>query len=136
MLLDQRADSRLAVGRGQQEHLAGDELVTALGGFLFSSLQQGAEVAAGLHLFATLHLRQLLQFGFERGLQFGGVDAGASQQSLRSVGLRKHRREHVHGLHVRVVAAVGEALGIGQRFLKSRREFVETHGKVLLFPAI
>ena len=67
----------LGLGDGEQEHLAGDELVAALGGLLLGALQQRREVAARLHLLAALHLRQAAEFGIEAGLQFAGVDAGA-----------------------------------------------------------
>jgi hypothetical protein len=51
--------SLLAVGQRQQEHLAGDELVAALGGLLVGLLQQLHQVAPGLHLPATLHAGQV-----------------------------------------------------------------------------
>jgi hypothetical protein len=60
------ADVGLAVGHGQQEEFAGDELVIALDGFLLGGLQQLAQLGADLHDVVALHLGQLLDGGFGR----------------------------------------------------------------------
>ena len=72
VLLDQRADRALGVGRGEQEHLAGDELVAALRRLALARLQQRSQLAAGLHrLAAAADLRQPCDLGLGGGLQPG-----------------------------------------------------------------
>ncbi len=58
VLARERPTSPLVSASGQQEQLAGDELVAALDGFLLGRLQQRGQVAADLHLLLPLHLRQ------------------------------------------------------------------------------
>ena len=66
LLAGEVADVGLAVGHGQQEELAGDELVVALDGFLLGRLQQLAQLGADLDLVMALHLRQLLDRALRR----------------------------------------------------------------------
>jgi hypothetical protein len=128
VLLQQGADRAFRVGRREDEHLAGDELVAALVGFPFGRLQQVGQVASGLHRLAALHLRQLGDLGVERGLQPGDVGPGAREQGLRPVGLGQKRRQQVRRLDVRIAPVDGQALGVGEGGLEGGGELVESHG--------
>ena len=123
------ADVVLGVGQRQQEHLAADELVAALGGFLVGRLQQLHQVAPGLHrLAAALHLRQVADGGFHGRDQRPGIGAGAVEQRTRPVGLLQHGGQQVRRLDIRVVAGDGQTLGIAQGLLEGGGELVLAHG--------
>mmetsp|Transcript_6214 Transcript_6214/g.25125 ORF Transcript_6214/g.25125 Transcript_6214/m.25125 type:complete len:674 (-) Transcript_6214:1823-3844(-) len=119
----------LGIGQGQQEHLAGDELVAALAGFLFGGLQQRHQVPPGLHRLArTADLGQAGDQSVERRLQRRRLDACPLQQRARAVVLGQHRRQHMDRLDIGVVAGDGQALGLAQGFLEAGGELVGTHG--------
>ena len=120
----------LAIGQRQQEEFAGNELVAALDGFLFSGLQHAAQLGAALHLVVPLHLRQALDGSFGRAGQARHVGARALQQRFGAIVLLEHGQQHVHGFDVGVVVGQGQALGIAQGFLELGGEFVETHGSI------
>jgi len=123
------ADVVLRVGQREEEHLAGDELVAALGGLLVGGLQQLQQVAAGLHALArALHAGQALEGGVHRGGEGGGVGTGAVQQRLGAVGLLQHGGQHVGRLDVGVVARTRQALGVAQGLLEGGGELVGSHG--------
>ncbi len=123
------ADVVLGVGQRQQEHLAADELVAALGGFLVGRLQQLHQVAPGLHRLApALHLGQVADRGFHGRDQRAGIGAGAVEQGPRPVGLLQHGGQQVRRLDIRVVAGDRQALGVAQCLLESGRELVLAHG--------
>jgi hypothetical protein len=122
------ADVGLGVGQCQQEHLAGDELVAALGGFLVGL---PAATAPGRARAARSARRpapgQVADGGFHRRGQRRGVGAGAVEQAFGPSGCCQHRGQHVGRLDVGVVARHGQALGLGQGLLEGGGELVETH---------
>jgi hypothetical protein len=89
--------SRPCCRTGQQEQLAGNELVAALDGFLLGGLQQRDQVAADLHLLLALHLGQALDGGLGRSQQARHVGTRALQQRLGAVVLAQHGHQQVHG---------------------------------------
>ncbi|KWT97198.1 hypothetical protein APY03_1758 [Variovorax sp. WDL1] len=121
------ADLGLAVGQGQQEELAGDELVVALDGFLLGGLQQLGQLGADLHLVVALDLRQPLDGRLGRIEQPGHVGAGTLEQRARAIGLAQHGHQKVNRLDVGVVVAQRERLRIGKGFLELGGEFVLAH---------
>jgi hypothetical protein len=127
------AEVGFRVGRGQQEHFAGDELIAALAGFLVGRLQQLDQVTAGLHRLVAArpmaHLRQVAGGGVHGRGQRGGVGAGAVEQRLGAIGLLQHGRQHMGRLDVGVVARNGQALRVAQRLHEGRGEFVLSHVK-------
>jgi hypothetical protein len=120
--------SALLSASGQQEQLAGDELVVALDGFLLGGLQQLGQVGADLHLVVALHLGQLLDGGVGGLAQAGHIGAGTLEQRARAVVLGQHGGQQVHGFDVGVVVAQGQRLGVAQGFLELGGEFVLSHG--------
>ena len=116
-----------AVGQGEQEKFARDELVAALDGFFFGSLQQLGQLLADLDLVLTLHLRQLFDSAVSRLHQPSDVDARTLQQRTRAVFLAQHGGQQMHRLDVAVVVAQRQRLGVAQGFLKFRGEFVLSH---------
>ena len=129
-----RRSARLAlvVGDGDEEHLAGDEIVAALLRLAVRDVEQPREVAPHLDLAVrALDLRQARDRLVERRRQPLDVDAGTLQQrTRRAVLLREQCVEHVDRLDELVVAPDRDALGIGQRFLELGGEFVDSHGKI------
>jgi hypothetical protein len=122
------AEVRLGIGQCEQEHLAGDVLVAALGGLLLGCLQQCDQVATRLHrLAAALDLGQAGDERVERRLQRRDAHARAFEQRARAVGLRQHRGEQVRGLDVGVAARDGQRLRLRQRFLEVAGQLVESH---------
>ncbi|MNT24331.1 hypothetical protein D3C72_1597980 [compost metagenome] len=118
----------LVVSHGEQEQLAGNELVIALDGFLLGGVEQVVEVAAHLDLVGALHLRQPLDGGVQRGLQAADVHAGARQQRARgAIVLRQQRAQQVHRFDVLVVMPQRQALRISKRLLEPGGEFIESH---------
>ena len=63
------ADVLLGVGQGEQEELAGNELVAPLERLLLGGLHQRHQVAAYLDLFLALDGRPLVHGGLDRGQQ-------------------------------------------------------------------
>ncbi len=127
ILFGQLGGLGVAIGQGQQEQFAGDELVAALQGFFFGGLQQLAQIGANLHLVVPLHLGQLLHGVFYGGGQGGHIHPGALQQGFRPLVLAQHGRQQVQRVDVGMVVAQRQGLGIGEGFLKLGGEFVDTH---------
>jgi GNAT superfamily N-acetyltransferase len=58
------------------------------------------------------------------------IDAGLRQQGPSAAALLiEQGREQMRGFDDIVVAADGQRLGVGQRLLETRGEFVHTHGR-------
>ena len=129
VFLQQTAGLALVVRQGQQEHLRGDELVAALLRVLVRQVEQIGQVAADLHLAGVaFHLGQARHRLFRRALQRGDVDAGARQQrGAGAVVLPQQRQQQMLRFDELLVAAHGDALGIGQGLLELGGEFVEAH---------
>ncbi len=119
----------LVVGQREQEHLAGDELVAALLRFLVGQVEQVAEVATDRHLAAmTFDLGQPGQRLTQILLEGRHIDTGAGQQRRSAaIVLVDQRQQQVLRFDELLVAANGQALGIGQRLLELGGEFVDTH---------
>ena len=128
-VLEQPAGVALVVGQREQEELAGDELVAALGRLLVGEVEQVAEIARNADLAAlALDLGQALDRLAERLLQLGDRDARAREQRRgAAVLLVEHRRQQVLRLDEAVVVAERQALRVGERLLELGRQFVETH---------
>jgi len=80
-----------------------------------------------LDLIGALHLRQAVDLGLQVLGQGRHLDTCFFEQGLGAVFLADHGQQDVGWLDVRVVARHGQALGLGQRFLKLGGEFVESH---------
>ena len=123
------ADVGLAVGQGEQEQLAGDELVAALDGFLLGGLQQRHQVAAHLDLLpppwtcGSFLMAAPRPCAAQPCWRRRAPAAPRGPSSWRSMA-----DQQVGGLDVGVVASDGEALAVGEGFLEFGGEFVESHG--------
>jgi len=115
VLLGNAAGFVLVVAQGEQEHLAGDELVATLLRFLVGQIEQVVQVAANGDITAVaLDLRQTGQRLFKIALQAGYVNTGARQQRGRSaVILIDQGEQQVLRFDELLVAANGQTLGIG-----------------------
>jgi hypothetical protein len=81
-----RAEVGLGIGQCQQQHFAGDELVTPLRRFLLGLLKQLHQITTNLDL-PSLNLGQGRQGCIRCRLECAHVGAGALQQGTRTVGL-------------------------------------------------
>ena len=128
-LLEHPAAFALVIGEREQEELARDELVAALGGELVGEIEQVVQVARHADLAAgALDLGHARDRRLERRLQLRHGDARAGEQRRRAaVLLREQGREQVLGLDESVVVPEREALGIGERLLELGGQLVETH---------
>ena len=130
VLFHQTTGFTRVIAQCEQEHLAGDELVTPLLRFLVGEIEQVAEVAPDLHL-ATVafHLGQPLQGFLQGSLERWHIDAGALQQRHRAaVFLAEHGQQQVLRLDELLIITQCDALGIVQGLLKFGRKLVEAHG--------
>ena len=91
------------------------------------------EIAPDLNLAAVaFDLGQAFDRVFQRSLQRRHIAAGARQQRGRAaVGIVEQGQQQVLRLDELVVAADGQALGIGQGLLELGGKFVETHAALL-----
>ena len=128
MLLGDLGGLGVAVGQRQHKQFAGDELVTALDGFLFRGLHQLAQLGADGDLVVALDLGQLLDGVFHGRGHGRHIRAGALQQGLGAVVLAQHGGQQVQGVDVGVVVTQGQGLGVGQGFLEFGGELVDAHG--------
>ena len=117
--------------RREYEQLAGDERIAALLRQFVGDVEQAHQVIAGLHVAGLAgHLRQLVQRFGQALAQHRHVDARLRQQRPGAAALLvQQRQQQVRGFDDGVVAADGERLGIAQRLLETRGEFVHAHGK-------
>ena len=114
------AEVGLRIGQREQEHLARDELVAALGGLLLGGLQQRHQVAPGLHRLPAAFAPAAGPIAIVSTAVFSAavLTPARSSKALRAVGLRQHGEQQVRRLDVRVVARHREALRFGQGFLE------------------
>ncbi|CAM2150949.1 hypothetical protein PT2222_250042 [Paraburkholderia tropica] len=121
----------LVVGDGEQEHFARDIGVVKLLRFLVGLIEQTRELAPDLHVaVGALHLRQAVDGVVERVLQRLNLHAGPRHQRARgTVLLRDERRQQMDRFDVLIVAADGQALCVGECFLKLGGELVDSHLK-------
>ena len=119
----------LIVGDSKQEHLARDERVAQLLRFLVGLIEKAGELTAQLDVaVGALHLRQARDGFVDSCLQGLNMHARTREQRARgAILLRNQRREHMHGLEILVAPADGDALRVGQGFLKFGGEFVDSH---------
>jgi hypothetical protein len=119
----------LVLQRRQHEQLAGDELVAALLRQLVGEVEQAVEIIAEVDVaFLPGDPRQALEQLVHALREHRHVDLRLGQQRAgRAALLAEQGRHHVHRFEHVVVAAHGQRLGVGQRLLETRREFVHSH---------
>ncbi len=126
----QDAPQLTAVLAGREhEQLAGNELIAALLRQLVGDVEQLVQIVAQQHLARrAFDFRQPLQGGRQLRTQLGHVGARFLEQRPRGAALLVEQGRHqVHGLDVLIVAAHRERLGIRQRRLELRRQFIHPH---------
>ena len=130
VLPGQAAGFTLVVADDEQEHLAGDELVTALLRFLVGEIEQVGQIATDLHLaVVAFDFRQALDRLIERGRERLHIGSRLGQQRRgRAVVLPEQGEQQVLRFDHRVVVADRQALGVGQGLLEFGCQFVESHG--------
>src|SRR5690606_16638818 len=103
------------VRQGQQEQLAGDIGITALGSFLVGFRQSGLQSRAELLLtFRPLYLGQIGDQAVKLIFQTGNGDARTSQQAASAgIGIGQQGDQYVGGFQIGVVFANSQALRIG-----------------------
>jgi hypothetical protein len=114
-VLQQGTDAALVRHRRQQEKLGGDVLVTALLRFLVGDVEELREVARDHDLAGrALHLRKLFNQLRCILLEKRGISARLGDEAGdAAVLLAEEREQQVLGLDVLLVAAEGQALGLG-----------------------
>ena len=133
MLTRQAPGLPLVFAEGEQEHLAGDELVAALLRLLVGQVEQVGQITPHLHIATVpLDLGQPLQGLLQIPLEHRHIDTGPPQQRYRtSFFLVQERQQQMLRFDELLVVAVGEALRIRQCLLKFGGEFVESHENLL-----
>ena len=123
------SDLALVVDQRQQVKFAGDVGVAALAGFLVGARQSGLQVAADLDVaLGALDRRQCLDLAIQLGLQARHRHARARQQAGRAaVRVAQQGRQQMGILDIGIVVAHRQALGVGERLLELRRQFIESH---------
>ena len=121
--------SPLSSASGEQEHLAGDELVAALVASLSAACSSATSSRPSCTCCPPPCTCGSASIAVSSAVRSAGdVGAGALEQRLRAVGLGQHRGQQVGRLDVGVVVRHRQALGVGQGLLELGGEFVDSHG--------
>ncbi len=115
MLFGETTGLVLVVAQGEQEHLAGDELVAALLRLLVGQVEQVTEIAADLDVAAVaFDLGQAGQGLFQVALEARHIDAGpAEQRTGAAIVLLQQGEQQVLRFDELLVVAIGQAQGVG-----------------------
>ena len=127
MIAYQTTGFRFVVSQCQQHHLARDELIIVFLGFLVGQIKQGSQFTPYLDFAARAgDAGQAIDGLFELIDESTHVDTGPLEQgAATAVILIQQGHQQMQRINVLVVAAYGEALSVGERFLQLGREFVE-----------
>ncbi len=128
-LAQQLAQRALVLHRRQHEQLRGDVLVVALLSQLVGEIEDAGEVGGDVYVATSaLHLGHLVQLFAQLGAQQVHVHIGLLQQVARGAALLVEQGHHDVGrLDVHMVAAQGQALGVGQGGLELAGQFFHAH---------
>ena len=132
-LTQRLAHRTLVFQRGEHEQLRRDVLILALLGKLVGLIEHAIEVVGDMYVAAAaLHRRQFLHGLAQLRTQQVHIDVGLREQMPHTAALLVEQRDqHMHRLDELMIAAHGEALGIGEGGLKFTGQFVHAHGAKL-----
>src|SRR6056297_1670253 len=129
-LVQNLAQAHLGFQRGQHEQFGRDIGVAALLRNLVGQVQYPAEVVGQIDLpgFPAGYLRHAVKLFAQAGTQRRDLRTGLGHQAAHAAAfLVEKGHHHVLGLEHGVVKAQRKALGLVQRLLESRGEFVHSH---------
>ncbi len=114
---------------GQQHRLHRDELIALLLRQLVGQIQQTHRIGGNVGFSGGVPDHRLaLELGFQFAFQPGQIEAGLGEQRTRHApALAQQCRQQMHRLDGGMVAADGQRLGIGDRFLQGSGETLLTH---------